>query len=187
MAWELCEKKTVAALHPISTDELEDEWSEMVEGLIRQHLGQPYLGTTSTITGEYYSGDGSNILRVRKPPISSVTSLLVNTVALTASDYVVFDSYIQLKYLTFPKGTLNVQLSYTSGSTSVDETVQLCAAAMIVALINYRKRLGADSSLKWGTLNTEVGEDTGNKNFGLVDHLVAIMQRLLRRPILRIK
>ena len=181
MAWEFSSKEDVMALHPIQQSELRDEWSTMVESLIRDHLGQPYLGVTQVIENEYYNGDGTYMLRVRKPPIASVQQVLVNDVTLTASDYVVFDDHISLKSQVFPLGTLNVRLYYTSGDTNISPTISLAAAAMIVAIINYRRKAGADSSLKWGEAEPRVGEATPNQ-IGLTSHLIRIMRQLLKRP-----
>lgn len=186
MAWSLCDKEDVVAVHPIPASELRDEWSEMVEALIRQHMDTPYLGKSQTITNEYHNGDGTNLLRVAKPPIMSLTSLYINEVPLTASDYVVFDSYIELKAQTFPDGVLNVQVSYISGTSDVDDVVRLAAVAMVIAIINYRKSWGSDASLKWGDAEQR-GERSPNYNVGLTSHLQTIMKRLLRRDRLRVR
>lgn len=185
MAWTLCSKQDVQTISPLQLVELKDEWSEMVEGLIKQHLGQPYLGTSQVITDEYHSGDGSPILRVSKPPIISIESLQVEGATIQASDYVVFNSYVQLKYDVFTNGNLTVKISYTSGSTTVPQPVRLAATAMIVAIINYNRRFGADASVKWGQPEQKLGEDDPNKQMGLTSHLSTIMKRTLRRDVPR--
>ena len=181
MAWTLCDKQDVTSIHPILESELKDDWSNVVEALIRQHMGEPYLGLSQVITSEYYDGDGTYILRVKNPPIISVQSLYINDVLISSGDYVVFDSYIELRSEIFPEGVLNVKLSYTSGSIGVDDVVRLTAVAMIIAIINYRKRWGSDASLKWGDAEQKAGEQSPNYNVGLTSHLVTIMRRLLRR------
>jgi hypothetical protein len=187
MAWSLCTKDDVSNLHPVPVSELRDDWSDMVESLIREHVGQPYLGTQEVIVGEYHNGDGSHIVRVSKPPILSVEAVYVNDSLLTPSDYVVFSGHIALKAQTFPAGILNVKLDYTSGTVSVSPTVKLTAIAMIVAILNYRKRHGADSSIKWGASATDnkMGEENPNMNVGLTSHLYTIMRRTLRRSRVR--
>jgi len=182
MPWTLCSKDNVQALQPCQPSELRDEWSDEVEAFIRQHLGQPYLGLSQSILDEWHDGDGTHIFHVKKPPIISVDSLRINDVPLTPADYVVFDSYIELRSQVFPKGILNVCVSYTSGSTEVNEVVRLTAAAMIVAILNYRRRWGADGSIKWGAAEQKAGEESPNYNVGLTSHLTTIMKRLLRRP-----
>jgi hypothetical protein len=187
MAWTLCSKTDVMDIHPIPQTELKDSWSDEVEDLIRQHLGAPYLGLTQEIVDEYYDGDGTVFLRVRKPPIISVEAISISGVALTSDDYVVFPTQIQLKDRVFPRGNLNVRLSYTSGSEVIPGSVRICAAAMIAAIINYRKRMGSDASLKWGApLDMKVGEESPSQNIGLTSHLVTIMKRTLRRPRIRV-
>jgi hypothetical protein len=44
MSWTLCSKADVISIHPISEAQLPDLWSDAVEQLIREHLGQPGLG-----------------------------------------------------------------------------------------------------------------------------------------------
>jgi hypothetical protein len=186
MAWTLCSKDDVMSLHPVTESELRDEWSEFVEGLIRQHMSSPYLGTSEVITNEYHDGDGSTVVFVGKAPIISVQSLVVNGVTLAASDYVIFPTYIQLSSMIFPEGNLNIVISYTSGSTGQDDVVRMAAAVMIVAIINFKKRFGADASVRFGNVDQKLGEDSANISVGLTDHLNAIMKRLLRRPSLRV-
>lgn len=187
MAWTLCSPEDVASLHPISVEDIEDTWSDMVEGLIRSHTGQPFLGSSSAISDEVHSGDGSNILRVSAPPIVSVTSLQIDDTVLDEDEYYAYDTTIQLKYVVFPRGSLNVKVSYVSGMEEVPDDIRLAAAAMIVAIINYRKRHGADASLKWGTANQKAGEESPNLNVGLTSHLVRIMKQILKRPRVRAK
>lgn len=185
-AWLLCSKEDVMSLIPIKESEIEDFWSEAVEGMIRQHLGMPYLGKTQAITGEKHNGDGTIVLRVNKPPIDSVSSLVVDGATLLASDYHIFTTHIQLKYLTFTEGSLNVEINYTSGTTAIDSHIRLCAAAMIVAIVNYRRRFGADASIKWGTADQKQGESTPMAQQGLTEHLVNIMKKTLKRSRVRV-
>jgi hypothetical protein len=185
MAWTFCTKDEVSVLHPISETVLKDEWSDYVEGLIREYLEEPYLGLSQAVENEYHDGDGTVLLRVKKPPIISVESILINDVSLLTSDYVVFESYVQLKAQVFPEGNLNVVISYTSGSTTVSFSVQLTAIAMIVAIANYWGRGGADTSLKWSSGDQKAGEESANKQIGLASHLMGIMKKMLRRPYIR--
>lgn len=181
MAWTLCSKDDVLELVPGSRAELKDSWSEQVEHLIRQYLRQPNLGKTETVTDELISGDGSSILVPDKTPIISVTSLTVDGVLLMADEYVVFKNRIQLKYQTFTKGILNVEISYVAGDTDIDPVVTLAASTMIVAMLTYRRRSGADSSYKWGDVDQGAGDTTANVNIGLTSHLDRIMKRLLQK------
>jgi hypothetical protein len=181
MAWELCSKRDVMSIHPVNDSDLEDQWSDEIEGLIRKYKRSPNLGRTETITDEIHNGDGTPVLHVKKPPISSITSLSVNDVLLTASDYVVFENYIILKAQSFPKGLVNIKVSYVSGTSVVDADIKLTAAAMIIAIYNYKRRMGSDASLKWGSPDNKVGEETPNVNVGLTSHLRQIMRRMLQK------
>jgi len=185
MAWKLCSKQQVISIHPFPADELDDFWSDVVEALIKQHLGTPHLGESIAVTNETHDGDGTNMLVVRKPPIISVQDVRVSGVALIPGDYVVYPHHIALIAQTFPEGVLNAQIDYTSGDPTVDPTVQLTAASMIAAIINYRQRYGADSTIKWATGEQEMGESTPNMNVGLTSHLKQIMKRMLRRERIR--
>lgn len=185
-SWVFCSRNDVKTLFPAQDSDLPDVYSEMVEGLIRQHLGAPNLGLSVSVAGEYHNGNGSNVLKVYKPPIISVSSLLINEAALSASDFVVFPNQVELVAETFPVGSLNVRVSYTSGSSTIDPVVKLTAISMIIAMVNYKRRFGADASLKWGTADTKIGEDSPSKDLGLTEHLNQIMKQTLRRQRLRV-
>lgn len=187
MAWTLCTKQDVINIQPCREEELLEQWSDMVEAMIRAYKGTPYLGATQAITDEFHSGSGNTVLKVRCPPIQSVSSLTVNEIALDADEYVVFPTYVQLRYDTFLSGILNIKVSYVSGSTTVDPTVNLAAAAMIIAILNYYRRMGADSSLKWGDPRDKQGEEGPNLNIGLTSHLQAIMKRTIRKTKARMR
>jgi len=189
MAWTFCTKEDVIDITPIPITSLKDSWSDMVEGLIKTYTREAGLGSFEVITNDYYNGDGTGMLQVRKTPIYSVESLYVGgptpetSSLLTASDYVVFPNYIQLKSQVFPVGIMNVILNYTMGTTDIPGNVRLASAAMIVAIINYNKRAGADASIKWGSGDVGAGENGPNYNVGLTSHLMQIMKRTLKRKI----
>jgi hypothetical protein len=185
MAWELCSKEEVISIHHAPLDALPDLWSDVVEDLIRTHLGAEYYGTSQPIIAETHSGDNTNILLVRKPPIISVEELRVSAIALVSTGYVIFPNHVALRAQNFPEGTLNVQIDYTSGKLTVKPSVKMAAIAMIAAIMNYRGRYGADSSIKWGVGNQQVGEENPNIKVGLTSHLSVIMKRMLRREKVR--
>lgn len=186
MAWDLCSKEEVTSIQPVPADELKDFWSDTVEALIREHMGTPNLGSSAVVVNETHNGDNTNLLIVRQPPIISVQDIRISGVAVTASDYVIYPNRIELVAQRFPEGVLNVQVDYTSGDLSVSPVVKLTAVAMIVAIINYRGRYGADSTLKWGAPDDKMGENSPNLNVGLTSHLKQIMKRMLRRERIRV-
>lgn len=252
MAWVICSRQDVQDLANIPQNALPDSWSEMVEGLIRQHVGSPYIGKTETTseshtgtgdgiitvdrspiayvnsiyingieyldeytvnettitipTANYDSGDvaivnyeslgitisetqsiyeATYVIRVRKGPIISVTSLTVDSVALTADDYYVDHSNIFLKTRKALAGNLNVEVTYVSGTATINPTYRLAAIAMIIALYNYKQRSGADSSIVWADPDVKAGEKTQSKSTGLLDHLQRIMMSTIRRNKVR--
>lgn len=185
--WTFATKEDVIDIHPIPQSHLKDSWSDWVEALIRQYLNNPNLGKTETITDEYHDGDGTDVLMVKRPPIASVSSISVEKVALQPADYIVFRNYVQLKNRVFTEGTANVKISYVSGDTTIPVNVRMTAAAMIVAIANYRDMAGADSSYKWAEPDQEMGERSPNKNLGLTSHLTRIMKRMLERDNLKVR
>lgn len=186
MAWELCSKEDVISIHPTTLSGLKEFWSEAVEQMIRDEMGTPYLGTSQVLTNETSDGDGNNLLIVRRPPIISVEAIRISGVTITSADYVVYANYVKLVAQNFVEGVLNVQIDYTSGDTSVSPRVRMAAASMIAAILNYKGRYGAGSSIKFGgDPDVQVGETTPNMNIGLTSHLKAIMKRMLRRERIR--
>ena len=185
--WNLATKEEVSSLSGHSVTSFEDFWSVSVEALIRNYLRAPNLGEEIAVSNEYHDGKGNNILVVRQPPIVSLTSLLVNTVEALSAEYVLFNNYIQLKSRIFPVGSANVIVSYVSGGvTTIDPSIKICAASMIVAIINYRNRYGADATIKWGAALEQHGpEATPNLNVGLTSHFYVIMRRTLHKTKLR--
>lgn len=184
MAWELCTKDDVMAMTSVPEDELRDMWSEITDQMIRDHLGTPNLGTSEVITGEVHNGDGTPLLLVKKPIIDSVQAIRVNSAQITASDYEIFENYVELSSAVFPEGLHNVEIDYTSGG-AVSARVRLTATLMVIACLNYRRRRGADTSSKFAVPETNTGEETANMNIGLVTHLDRIMRQSLERQVIK--
>jgi len=115
--------------------------------------------------------------------------------SLVASDYVLQGNTLVLLYGSFPAGRSNVSVDYTAGSAVdevtglaiVDPKIRFTAAAMIVAILNYRSRAGSDVTLRWGGADQKEGEASPNVNIGLTSHLNTIMRRMLRKTRLRIR
>lgn len=194
MAWELCSKENFTSLTQASERSLDDFWSDVVEDMIREYTGMPNLGRQLAVASELHDGDGTHILLVRQPAIISVTSLLVGGVPIPTSEYAVSKYGIKLLYTKFPVGVANVSVSYLSGSRTdvdgnlvIEPRIRMAAVAMIIALWNYRGRGGADSSIKWGTVDPTEGEENPNQKIGLTSHLRTIMKRTLRRERVRVR
>jgi hypothetical protein len=192
MSWILCSKADVISIHPIAESALPDLWSDAVEQLIREHLGKPSLGLAQITVTESYSGDGTPVLTPRQLPIISVTSLSID--GETVTDYTVNKTAIQLNgERVITPGNLNVSITYVAGGgvdingLIADPLIRLTAAAMVVAIANYRGRAGADSSIKWGNADQKEGNSTATFDVGLTSHLRRIIKNMLRRSRLRIR
>jgi len=183
MAWTLCSKQDVISIHPVQADYLQDFWSDAVESLIRKHVNAPNLGVPTVVVAEKHDGDGSPILVTNNPNIISVQAIRVSDVALVSGDYVSYGSHIALISGVFPAGFGNIAIDYTLGSATVDPLVRFTAATMVVAVVNYKRRMGADASIKWGNANdgTEMDNKSANINIGLTSHMKVIMTRMLPR------
>jgi len=162
----------------------------MVEGMIREFIGRPQLGLTTTSFTETKSGDGSTWMRLKHTPIVAVSQILVSDVAVDADNIYVGEYYVQLKNnLSFTRGVRNVDITYTAGSGDVTADIRLAAATMIVAINNFYGRQGSDSSLKWSTMTDSKdkgGEPSPDKNLGLASHLDGIMKSMIKKKTLKI-
>lgn len=189
MAWTLCSKDDVLSIHPTNTNALKDFWSDAVEAMIRGHLGMPYLGRQVQVTGEKHDG-GVNTIVLRRPPVLSVIGVYVDGMPVPQGWWFLDGNAIRTRSGIFPPGEGNIEVDYLSGSVTpedIDPIIRLTAATMIVAILNYRGRMGADASLRFAVdSGTKEGEATPNVNIGLTSHLHAIMRRMLRRHTLRV-
>jgi len=169
--WKYCTKGDVADYSGISEERIKDSWSNIVEGLIEEHTGDAYGGTT-TYT-EYYDGNGTDTLVLRYAPIVSVTSLSIEGVDLQSTEYKVYSSgYIRLTSVTgsaldratgsvgsaFPVGQQNVLVVYVANDATVPAIVKLAAILCISELALTAERGGADSSLAVSRASQRAGE-----------------------------
>ena len=170
--WEYCSKRDVAEFTGLSEDALYDTWSEVVEGMIDEHVGRHY-GDSVQYT-ESYDGDGSDTLVLKNSPIVSVASLSIDSVALGPTEYVVYSvGYIRLVSgspsssivramgsvaATFPIGQQNVDIVYTAHSASVPAYVKLAAFLMVSEMAMVSERAGSDSSLAVSRATQRAGE-----------------------------
>lgn len=181
MAWELCSKEDVKALTPVPVTKLKDTWSELTEGMIREHLGMSHLGKMpERIENEVLSGNGTPILRPKHLPIFSVETINVNGMIYTQNDVLIRPTMIHLKHGSFPVGVGNITITYLAGSEDVPENVRFTAVQMIIALLSYYNRSGADSSVKWAAITDEkIGKQSQPIKTGLVPYIRAVMLKNL--------
>jgi hypothetical protein len=197
MAWTLCKKEDVIALSPSSAASIPDFFSDIVEGLIRERLGAPGIGTHSLVEREQHRGTGTNMLFVNRPPIIGVSELRIHNNLIPPDSFLVGKRALELKYGMFPDDCYDIFVSYESGTFMpegeedttlyVESSVRLAAASMIVALLNYRGKAGADQSIKWSNVDQKEGEASPNVNIGLTSHLTKIMDRMLKRETIKVR
>lgn len=190
MAWELCTKEDVVDIYPTDESQLRDFWSEIVDQMIRDYLDQPTIGTSTVITEELHDGTGTDTLIPNYLPIISVQAIRISDASVSAGEYKIFKDHIQLLLgQIFPSGKANVEIDYTSGIATVSPTVRFCAASMIVAILTYRGRGAAESSIRAMNARQAEGGPTapGNITSGLIVHLYSLMQGLLKRDEIRFR
>jgi len=187
MAWTICSKEDVEAIHGINSDSLQDIWSDWAESLIADHLGNDALLTPVTYTDELYSGDGGNTLFIRHPLITSVTSVSIGD-ELVSSTLIKYNTHgIMLSSMVFTKGVHNIKVTYTtSGSGNSAFTLKFACAAMISAMFDHYGRKGADSSVKFAIMTEDFGAPTANVYLGIISNLEEIMKQTLKRDYIRI-
>lgn len=147
MAWTIVSRAEVADLTAINETDLRDSWYDMVVGLLKKESGYEYIDGTQAISDEAHDGDGTDMLRVKYPPIVSVSSLTIDDTSVASSRYKVYGNYIRLvsdiddtipDY--FPVGTQNVTISYTGGFTETPEELKLAIVNAIGVVGQYQRR-----------------------------------------------
>lgn len=170
--WTYCTKEDVSDYSGLSKSVMKDSWSQMVEDMISEHTGEIYGGTQSYT--ESYDGDGSNILILNNRPVVSVSSLTIEDVNLTSTEYKVYEAgYIRLVgslgsaineaidgLPTFPVGQQNITITYTAQNASVPGRVRFAATVMITQIAMISERGGADSSLAVSRASQRGGESS---------------------------
>lgn len=193
MAWTLTTKAICAGLSGLPTTAYRDEWSDWVEGLIEDMAGIKYIGTTATVSAELHDGDNTDTLRVKFPPVISVTTLLCSDMTIGSSDYKVYPWGVRLvssegselkesmvRHPRFPAGVQNVSITYVSGKASVPDRVQLCATLMINEIAKVQSREGSDASVKYGMVEPGMDERPTEFDIGLHKKLRAIAHSILQ-------
>ena len=188
MSWTLCSKKEVSSIYKIDEASLKDFWSETVESMIKGYLRAPYIGEAPVSITEKHSGRGISSIGLNSPPVVEVTSLSVQGTEVEQGRYENLQTLVVLTDgSVFPKGVLNVSVTYLSGGKDIPKKVSLAAATMIAAIATYEGRAGTDGTLRYGDLPPYLGGETAVRNMGLIAHLEAIMHTMLDKYKLRVK
>ena len=197
MSWNYTTKSKVSTFSQIPQADIQDWHSDWVEKLIDDYMGFTMTATT-TYTDEIHNGDGSSSLFVYHPPIVSVSALSVSDGEYTASDYKVFNEYIEIvqtgrteiaatvyRPAVFPIGVGNVLITYIGGTTTVPKNVELAATQMVATIALVTKREGSDASLKYSkTTRVDGDTETTIQRFGLQSSLIGIMKAYLHPKVM---
>lgn len=185
MAWTIATKEDVRSLYKQDVDTLEDNWSDYAESLLLEYINKP-IGeiTTDTTFTEYISGEGYNVILTDRP----ITSLTAITILIDDADNenVVLDDVrtVQNEIIyeidNFPQGSRNIKVEY-EGTVPEKKVYNLAVVLMIIAIMNFEGRKGADSNIEWANLSDEFGNETANENLGLASHLNAILDEFIGR------
>lgn len=188
MAWTVATKADVLALYSIDIELLQDRWSSWAESLLLEYIGKESVADITTTTNfvEYLSGTDGRVL-LTDYPINTLNSIVINEVSHSVTGYdtvgreIIAKDVITVpdKYEGFPKGYRNIVIDYDT--TVPDQDIyNLAVVTMIIAMVNYEGRKGADRDIEWGVVGQQYGGDaTGNQNIGLISHLNTILYQLI--------
>lgn len=197
MAWVYCTTADVEEYSGIARSSLKDMWSEIVEGLINERYGGTSIGSTAQHT-ESYDGSGTDTLYLDHFPVTSVSSLSIDSVNIDSSSYVTYEAgYIKLvhggvselydaaglSYSRFPVGQKNVAVVYTAGEALIPSKVRWAAILMVTVIANMYNRAGSDASLSFdfGSSGNVGEQDRGSRYMDVSGKLNSIMNRTLGR------
>lgn len=187
MAWTVATKQDVLSLFTIDVDSLKDEWSTFAESFLLEYLGKDSVSdiTTASNFNEYKSGTDGQVLLMQYP-ITVLNSITVDDVSQDINNYSTVgrelianeSTTLPDEWTYFPKGVRNIVVDYDS--TVPDQKIYSFAVVMmIIAMILYEGRKGADADFEWGTVTQEFTGTTGNQRLGLVGNLNAILDELI--------
>jgi hypothetical protein len=114
---------------------------------------QKWLSRTiiSAVYAETLNGNGKEAIFLVNTPITAVSSVVVNGVAIPARTSVLGNGYtfdedaIYLVGYCFTKGVKNIQLGYTAGFADVPEDLELAAKKLCAIGYKERDRIGQSS------------------------------------------
>jgi hypothetical protein len=161
MALDLCNivevKDHVDGLSGVDTyDSMIERLINAVSEQIEKYCDREFLDSESDVT-EYYDGDGSiSRIVIRRPPITSVTSVHDDTdrtygadTLIASTDYVVYNDTgsIVLDGSTFSRGLKNIKIIYQGGYTTstIPSDLNLACILQCAFMFQRRKELGLTS------------------------------------------
>ena len=102
------------------------------------------------ITTEAYvdklNGTGSDSIMVPNYPITSISSIVISGVTIAVANYT-YDKgqIILLNGLTFPKGRLNIVVSYSAGYATIPYDIEQVCIEIVAKKFKQRDRIGLSS------------------------------------------
>lgn len=97
---------------------------QSTQEIVTNHLG---FNPESSEHDDFISAIGTNRLYLYAHPITLVTSVAVDGVALQSDEYTIHDNYLRLKQGVWPLGIENVEVVYTAGwsALTLPDTVKM--------------------------------------------------------------
>jgi hypothetical protein len=184
MAWLYVDKALAADFAGVKASFLKDEWSDAIEALIRNEY--KYHLNISSFT-EYYSGDGTNLLFLKKTPIVSLTNVsIIGPSSLTSvilNDYfITHTKFIEMTSGVFPEGHNNIVVEYTGGVDGVDPRVQFAEMACLAYLVKFLVGNRGEDTIKFASAPA-IGTNQFSPRPGVVKKMQEIIRDIIPSPI----
>lgn len=191
MAWEAISKSEVQSLSGVRESDLSDLWYEMAVAILAYVCEVNHIADLTAVT-DTIDGTGTSSIRVRKPPINSVTSVSVNDALVPADRYthdkssvILVDAISANPYLSsdvFEKGSRNVEISYVSGE--VDNAIYALAVALIIKEIAALKvGEAADARIQFGSTGKSDGKALSRRYVGVHTRVIEIAKTLFSKRL----
>lgn len=130
---------------------------------------------SSATYSERYNGTGNYSMMVKNYPITAISSMTVNGVAVSASDgisvgYLFDNNTIIMIGNKISKGIQNVTVSYTAGYTTIPQDIK----QVVIELVGYKfkemTRIGLESKTISGEVTTFSLKDLKEHNKNLLNN-----------------
>lgn len=154
--------KTYARISGSADDALIASLITAVSNLIEQWLSRTIIQATYN---ESYDGNGSDRIYLHNAPVSSVTSVSVDGVAIPQSTlstqygWVLTRRTIRLRGDTFPKGAANVQIVYVAGYATVPPGIAQACHETVKIRYDETQRKSVSSQAIGGETTTYIVDD----------------------------
>lgn len=186
MAWEFVSKATAATFCQVSQSFLLDEYSDMVEGLIKARYKYD-LGQGTKV--ETLDGTGRNIIELNFTPVHSLIEVAIvgptddgSGVSDIASNAVIDGKFVKLRNGIFPKGFANVRITYVGGTDEVDNRLMLAELAALSYITKYLVANRGDDTIKFSS-SPGIGSNQYSPRPGFVTKIMTIMDEVLPRKV----